>query len=82
LKVLELSSIERKSTYGVVSHFGFVFEMTMAQTVEKQERFFCENCKREVFLSGKYCDGCGGEIKWPKKVQKILSTWKKPPSKK
>jgi hypothetical protein len=55
--------------------------MAATQTVERQERFFCENCKREVFLSGKYCDGCGGEIKWPKKVQKILSTWKKSPSK-
>jgi len=56
--------------------------MTATQTVEKQERFFCENCKREVFLSGKYCDGCGGEIKWPAKVQKVISTWKKAPSKK
>ena len=78
-----MSSIERKSTYGLVTHIRFVLRMTATQTVEKQERFFCENCKREVFLSGKYCDGCGGEIKWPEKVQKILSTWKKKtPSKK
>jgi len=40
-----------------------------------QQRFFCENCKREVFLQANYCDNCGGEIEWPKKVQKILTSW-------
>jgi predicted amidophosphoribosyltransferase len=51
--------------------------MTVTETVEKQQRFFCESCKREVFLSAKYCDHCGGEIEWPEKVEKILVSWKK-----
>jgi rRNA maturation endonuclease Nob1 len=52
--------------------------MTITQTIQKeQQRFFCENCKREVFLSAKYCDGCGGKIEWPKRVQKIITSWNK-----
>jgi hypothetical protein len=42
-----------------------------------QQRFFCDNCKHEVFLQAKYCDNCGGEIEWPEKVQKILASWNK-----
>jgi len=51
--------------------------MTVTETVKNQQRFFCENCKREVFLSAKHCDGCGGEIEWPQAVKKILTSWKK-----
>ena len=52
--------------------------MTLTETkIKNQQRFFCENCKREVFLSAKHCDGCGGEIQWPQEVKKILSSWKK-----
>jgi rRNA maturation endonuclease Nob1 len=43
----------------------------------EQDRYFCENCKREVFLQAKYCDGCGGELEWPEEVRKILAAWKK-----
>jgi hypothetical protein len=43
----------------------------------RQKRFFCENCKHEVFLQFKYCDNCGGEIQWPEEIEKILVTWKK-----
>jgi predicted amidophosphoribosyltransferase len=42
-----------------------------------QQRFFCENCQREVFLQAKYCDKCGGEIEWPKEIEKIIAAWKK-----
>jgi len=56
--------------------------MTVTETVKKQQRFFCENCKREIFLSAKHCDGCGGEIEWPREVEKILDTWKKAEKKK
>jgi hypothetical protein len=42
----------------------------------EQQRFFCDNCKREVFLQAKYCDNCGGEIEWSKEVKKVLATWK------
>lgn len=49
--------------------------MTVTEKLKQQKRFFCENCKREVFLSSKFCDQCGGEIEWPAEVQKILSTW-------
>jgi predicted amidophosphoribosyltransferase len=51
--------------------------MTVTETFKNQQRFFCENCKREVFLSAKRCDCCGGEIEWPKEVEKILASWKK-----
>ena len=51
--------------------------MTLTETIKNQQRFFCENCKREVFLSAKHCDGCGGEIEWPKEVRKVLASWKK-----
>jgi predicted amidophosphoribosyltransferase len=43
----------------------------------QQQRFFCDNCEREVFLSAKYCDNCGGEIKWPENVQMIQTAWNK-----
>jgi len=42
-----------------------------------QQRFFCENCSREVFLQAKYCDNCGGKIEWPEKIQKVLASWEK-----
>jgi predicted amidophosphoribosyltransferase len=43
----------------------------------QQQRFFCDNCQREVFLQAKYCDNCGGEIEWPEEVKKVLDGWKK-----
>jgi hypothetical protein len=43
----------------------------------EQQRFFCENCHREVFLQDKYCDKCGGEIAWPENIKKIVALWKK-----
>jgi rRNA maturation endonuclease Nob1 len=51
--------------------------MTVTETVERQQRFFCENCRHEVFLQAKYCDSCGGQIEWPKKIHKIILSWKK-----
>jgi hypothetical protein len=47
-----------------------------AQKLEQQQRFFCENCKQEVFLQAKYCDKCGGQIEWPEKVQTVITLWK------
>jgi predicted amidophosphoribosyltransferase len=44
---------------------------------QQQQRFFCDNCEREVFLLAKYCDNCGGEIKWPENVQMIQTSWNK-----
>jgi hypothetical protein len=38
-----------------------------------QQRFFCENCEREVFLNASYCDKCGGKIEWPEKYASIFS---------
>ena len=50
---------------------------TMTKEEEhEQQRFFCENCHREVFLQSKYCDNCGGEIQWPKEVNKAIAAWK------
>jgi predicted amidophosphoribosyltransferase len=49
--------------------------ITVTENLQQQKRFFCEGCKREVFLSNKFCDGCGGEIQWPDQVQAILSGW-------
>jgi len=43
----------------------------------EQQRFFCENCQREVFLEAKYCDNCGGEIEWPKEIKEAMSEWKR-----
>ena len=51
--------------------------MTVTETIKKQQRFFCANCKRELFLSAIHCDHCGGRIDWPDEVKKILSSWKK-----
>jgi len=42
----------------------------------EQQRFFCENCHREVFLQAKYCDNCGGEIEWPNEIKKAIVAWK------
>jgi len=52
--------------------------MTFLETeqVKKQQRYFCENCKQEVFLQYKYCDKCGGKIEWPERIEKILNSWK------
>ena len=48
-----------------------------AQKLEQQQRrFFCENCKQEVFLQFIYCDKCGGQIEWPKEIKKVISSWK------
>lgn len=54
-----------------------VSKITVTEKVQQQQRFFCENCRREVFLQDKYCDKCGGEIEWPEKIQKVLTSWKK-----
>jgi hypothetical protein len=51
--------------------------MTVTEKLRQQKRFFCENCKREVFLDNKFCDNCGGRINWPSEVKKILSSWTK-----
>lgn len=48
----------------------------MTENVQ-QKRFFCENCKRELFLQAKYCDECGGEIEWPEEIKKLLAVWEK-----
>ena len=45
------------------------------QKLEQQRRFFCENCKQEVFLLAKYCDSCGGQIEWPKEIQTVVTLW-------
>ncbi len=42
----------------------------------RQSRFFCGNCKQEVFLQSKYCANCGAGIEWPEEIKKILATWK------
>ncbi|HXZ90143.1 MAG TPA: zinc-ribbon domain-containing protein [Candidatus Dormibacteraeota bacterium] len=49
--------------------------ITVTEKLQQQKRFFCENCKREVFLTNKFCDRCGGEIQWPDQVRKILDAW-------
>gem|GEM_PF-7059783 len=51
--------------------------ITITEKLQQQKRFFCEDCKREVFLNNKYCDKCGGEIEWPEQISKVLSTWAK-----
>jgi len=53
-----------------------VSNITVTEKLQPQERFFCANCEREVFLAAKYCDKCGGEIEWPEKIKKVLSSWK------
>jgi hypothetical protein len=54
----------------------------VTERLQQQKRFFCENCRREVFLSNKYCDKCGGEIQWPEQVSKVISQWTKQTKKK
>jgi hypothetical protein len=49
---------------------------TVTEKLQQQQRFFCENCKQEVFLQAKYCDNCGGQIEWPEKIQKAIAFWK------
>jgi len=51
--------------------------MTLTEKLQQQKRFFCEHCKRELFLASKFCDGCGGTIEWPSEIQKVISTWSK-----
>jgi rRNA maturation endonuclease Nob1 len=53
-----------------------VTDFTVTEKLKQQQRFFCENCKQEVFLQAKYCDKCGGQIEWPEKIQKIIAPWK------
>jgi hypothetical protein len=54
----------------------------VTEKLQAQERFFCANCEREVFLQATHCDKCGGKIEWPEKIQKIISTWGKKEKKK
>lgn len=75
-------STQPKSTYGLTENLALVVEMNVTESIQRQQRFFCENCKHEVFLQAKYCDKCGGEIEWPEKVQKILTSWMKQAKKK
>jgi len=42
----------------------------------QQRRFFCENCKQEVFLQATYCDTCGGQIEWPEEISTVIASWK------
>jgi len=51
--------------------------ITVTEKLQQQKRFFCENCKREVFLNDKYCDKCGGEIEWPEEISRVISSWNK-----
>jgi rRNA maturation endonuclease Nob1 len=53
-----------------------VTRITVTEKLLPQRRFFCANCEREVFLQSKFCDKCGGEIDWPEKVKKVISSWK------
>lgn len=53
------------------SSYSEVTGFTLTEKLQEQKRFFCENCKREVFLAQKYCDGCGGQIEWPEKYEKL-----------
>ena len=54
-----------------------VSKITVTEKLQHQQRFFCENCKQEVFLQAKYCDKCGGKIEWPEKIQKVIASWNK-----
>ena len=64
---------------GMTALIGACILITMTALTEKvqQQRFFCENCHREVFLLAEYCDQCGGKVEWPEKIQKIRASWKK-----
>ncbi len=46
--------------------------MNVDTKAKQQPRFFCSECKHEIFLSMIYCDECGGEIRWPSKYEAIL----------
>ncbi len=52
-------------------------KFTVTEKLLDQHRFFCENCRQEVFLIQKYCDKCGGKIEWPKEYRKIAIAFKK-----
>jgi len=54
---------------------GGLFKRKTSSTVDapQQKRFFCSECKHEILLQMKYCDNCGGEIKWPKKYEPLIS---------
>jgi rRNA maturation endonuclease Nob1 len=52
-------------------------KVTMGQKM-KQPRFFCSNCRREIFMRMAYCDECGGEIAWQEKY-KVIAAKKKVP---
>jgi ABC-2 type transport system ATP-binding protein len=47
--------------------------MSRPEKVNLQRRFFCENCKNEVFPQDIYCDKCGGKIEWPNEIEKIIA---------
>ncbi|HUK49897.1 MAG TPA: zinc-ribbon domain-containing protein [Terriglobales bacterium] len=54
----------------------------MTEKLQEQKRFFCDNCKREVFFQEDYCGQCGGKIDWPQAIQKTRTLWAAPPAKK
>jgi hypothetical protein len=45
----------------------------MDEKLKQQPRFFCSNCKHEIFLGMAYCDECGGEITWQEKYKTIAA---------
>ncbi|MEM2921958.1 MAG: hypothetical protein QXF26_06550 [Candidatus Bathyarchaeia archaeon] len=45
----------------------------VGESTPKQPRFFCSECKHELLLMMKYCDNCGGEIKWPEKYAPLIT---------
>jgi rRNA maturation endonuclease Nob1 len=47
----------------------------VTENLQQQKRFFCDSCKREVFLNSKFCDQCGGTLEWPTQIQNVLSSW-------
>ena len=69
----------RKATYHIprVELETLANGLTVTEKLQQQKRFFCDNCKVEVFLNSKFCDSCGGQIEWPAEVQKIISAWSK-----
>ena len=50
-----------------------VFRKKVSADAPAQPRFFCSECKHEIVLQMKYCDGCGGEIKWPEKYTPLIT---------
>jgi hypothetical protein len=79
-KISRIAVFEPKTAQSNISPIRFLSpEATKMIETEKpqQQRYFCENCEREVFLQSKYCDKCGGEIKWPEEIKKVLALWAK-----